>query len=248
MRKTLVALTLVTASGAAYADFLGAYVGAGIWNPSYSGDAGADSISLSELNLSDTNNFFIYAGLEHPLPLLPNIRLGHTQVQVDGEATLSSQFRLDNRTFEANSNVYTDLDLTHTDATLYYELLDNWVSLDVGLTARLFDGYVYVEDRDDPSQNERADFSLVVPLLYVRTQFDLPMTGWRLGASGNVISYDGDSFSDLEASIGYEFSAVLLKFALDLGYRRMHLDVSGREDLHADLSIAGPYLRTTVRF
>lgn len=248
MKKTLVALTLATASGAASADFIGAYVGGGVWNPSYSGDAGADSVSMSELNLEDTNNLFIYAGIEHFLPLIPNIRLGHTQVQVDGEATLSSQFRLNNRTFEGNTDVYTDMDLTHTDATLYYELLDNWVSLDVGLTARYFDGYVYVEDRDEPSRNERADFSLLVPLLYARTQFELPLTGWRVGASGNVISYDGDSYSDLEASLGYEFSAVLLKFAVDLGYRRMHLDVSGQDDLHADITIAGPYLRTTLRF
>lgn len=248
MKKTLIALTLATLSGGAYADFLGVYAGGGIWNPSYSGDAGAESIDLSELNLSDTNNFFIYVGLEHFVPLIPNIRLGHTRVQVDGEATLSSEFRLDNRTFDANTEVYTDLDMTHTDATLYYELLDNWISLDVGLTVRAFDGYVYVEDRDDPSQNERAELTAVVPLGYVRTQFELPLTGWRIGASGNFISYSGDSFTDLEASIGYGTGGLLFDFGIDVGYRRMNLDVTSNDDFHADLTIAGPYLRVSAHF
>lgn len=248
MKKTLIALSLSIASGAAQASFFSVYAGAGVWHPSYSGDAGADSTDLNNFNLSDNNNFFVYAGFEHPLPLIPNILLRHTQVQVDGEGQLSNQFTLGRQTFSGNRDVYADLDMTHTDATLYYQLLDNWVSLDFGLTARAFDGYIYVEDQDNPSQNERMELSLVVPLLYASAQFELPFTGWRVGASGNIISYNGDSYSDLEASLGYSFGGLVLDFGLDLGYRRMHLDVSDQRDFNADLSIAGPYLAAFVRF
>ena len=42
------------------------------------------------------------------------------------------------------------LDLTHTDATFYYELLDNVVDLDLGLLRRLFDGEAS-SDRRNPT-------------------------------------------------------------------------------------------------
>lgn len=250
MKKTLIALSLAALSGGASADtILGLYAGAGSWMASYDGDAGAESVDLDELNLDDTDNLFFYVALEHPVPLIPNIRLAHTDVQVDGNATLTTDFRLDEQTFTQDSDVYTDLDMTHTDATLYYELLDNWVTLDVGLTARSFDGYVEVASLEDGAPApERVDLSEVIPLVYGNARIDLPLTGWHIAAAGNFVSYSGDSFSDLDAKIGYMSNGLVLDFGIDLGYRRMNLDVTDSDDLQADLTIAGPYLAASVHF
>lgn len=250
MRKSLIALTIAAASGVASADtVLGVYAGAGNWMASYSGDAGADSVDVDELNLEDTDNLFFYVALEHPVPLIPNIRLASTSIQVDGESTLTSEFRLDDETYEADTQVYTDLDMSHIDGTLYYEILDNWVTFDIGLTARAFDGYIYVESREEGSnQSERVELSEVVPLIYAKAQFDLPLTGWHVAGSGNFISYSGDSFSDLEAKVGYMSDGLVLDFGIDVGYRRMNLDVTGTDDLQANLTIAGPYVEASLHF
>ena len=250
MKKTLIALSLAALSGGASADtILGLYAGAGSWMASYDGDAGAESVDLDELNLDDTDNLFFYVALEHPVPLIPNIRLAHTDVQVEGEGELNTTFTLDEQEFMAGADVYTDLDMTHTDATLYYELLDNWVTLDVGLTARSFDGYVQIAGEENGVPvSERVELSEVIPLVYGNARIDLPLTGWHIAAAGNFVSYSGDSFSDLDAKIGYMSNGLVLDFGIDLGYRRMNLDVTDSDDLQADLTIAGPYLATSVHF
>jgi outer membrane protein len=247
MKKTLIALMIAGASSGAYADtILGIYAGAGNWMASYDGDAGSDSIDVEELNLDDTDNLYFYAALEHPVPLIPNIRLAHTNVQVEGMSTLTSTFTLDEETYSQGTDVFTELDMTHTDGTLYYEILDNWVTFDIGLTARAFDGFIYVEDQQS-GRSERVELSEVVPLGYVKAQFDLPFSGWRVGAEGNAISYSGDSFSDLNAKIGYMSDGLALDFGLDVGYRRMNLTIDDN-DMQADLTIAGPYVEASVHF
>ena len=250
MKKTIMALMIAGVSSGAYADtILGIYAGAGNWMASYEGDAGADAVDLDELNLEDTDNLYFYIALEHPVPLIPNIRLAHTNIQVDGISTLTSTFTLDEQTYTSGTAVFTDLDMTHTDATLYYEILDNWVTFDIGITARSFDGYVYVESREPGvDQSEEVELSEVVPMGYVKAQFDLPFSGWRVGASGNVISYSGDSFSDLDAKIGYMSDGLALDFGLDIGYRSMNLKIDDSDDLQADLTIAGPYVEASLHF
>ncbi len=249
MNKLLSAACLAALAPLAQADtVLGVYVGAGQWNSEYSGDAGTVAVDLSELNIDEENNNFYYIAVEHPVPLLPNIRLQKTDITSSETSTLTSSFTLDNESFSVNDEVSTDIDLTHTDATLYYEVLDNWVNLDVGLTLRAFDGEASVTSRTT-STSETVDLDEVIPLLYLKTQFDLPFTGWSIAADGNAIGYSGDTFSDLSAKISYNSDALpLLDLGVEIGYRRMALEVEDDGDLTADLTIDGPYAAVTLHF
>lgn len=254
MKKTLLALAVSAASGVASADtILGFYAGAGSWQASYDGVAGDDDsllepIDVDELGIDDSDNTFFYAALEHPVPLIPNIRLARSNVQVEANSTIETTFRLDDVTFTAYTPVFTELDLTHTDATFYYEILDNWVSFDLGITARQFDGRAFVQSTDDPTMQEEVELDDVIPLLYAKAQFELPLTGWRLAAGGNYVSYSGDSFSDLDAKIGYATDGLVLDFGIDVGYRRMNLDVNQDDGMTADVTVDGPYVEATLHF
>lgn len=244
MKKTALVpglmLSAALASGAASADtILGFDASAGVWQPSYSGNLGVDDFDVDEFSLAEDNVTFIQAALEHPVPLVPNILVAHSSVETDGTAMLESDITFDDETYSANTEVSANIDLSHTDATLYYEILDNWVNLDVGITARRYDGALEVASEE--SQTENIELAGVLPMAYAMARFDLPFTGWSIIAQGNGTSYRGDSHTDLTAKVRWDFMPAA-DFAVEAGYRMMTLDLKELDSLQSDLEIKGPYL------
>lgn len=256
MKKLALAAALIAAPHLVHADTIfGLYAGAGVWNTSAEGEIGRgeEPITADELGMKSSSNNFFYAALEHPIPLVPNIRVAHTGIKLDGQGVVSREFTLGDYTFNANANTVTELDLTHSDFTFYYEFLDNWVTLDLGLTARQLDGYakadgtVTTEDGTE-QRSESVDLSGFVPMVYGRAQFDLPLTGFHAGGAINAIGYDGDNFTDYDVYIGYTLDSIALDVGVDIGYRNMSLNVDDNEDLSADVSVDGVYGALTLHF
>ncbi|HEY8570641.1 TIGR04219 family outer membrane beta-barrel protein [Microbulbifer sp.] len=219
MKKITLAICTALASAGASADtILGFDATAGVWKPSYSGDL---NNVLNGDYLKEDNNTFLQAALEHPIPLVPNILVAHSQIESEFDGINSS------------------LDLSHTDATLYYEILDNWVNLDLGLTARNFDGSLEVMGFGN--EPVTLDFAGTLPMVYGMARFDLPFTGWSIIAQGNGIEYDGDKITDLTAKIRWDFVPAL-DFAVEAGYRAMSIDAPELDELEPNLEIKGPYL------
>jgi len=248
MKKiTVVAAIAATAASFANADtVLGVYAGYGSWDSSYDGRAGDPSITLKDLGVKDKKNKFFYIALEHPVPLIPNIRLAHTDISNSQTAEISKTFRLNDVTYFANDTVSSEIDLTHTDATLYYEILDNWVNLDLGLTARKFDGFVYAASKTVPSLQEKEKVDQTLPMLYGKAQFDLPFSGLSVGVEGNYVSYSGDKVTDYAAKVSYLFDSVL-DIGLEAGYRKLSLTIDD-DDLDVKVDIKGPYAAVIAHF
>lgn len=255
MKTTTLAICAALASGAASADtILGFDASAGIWKPGYSGDIGVDNFDVDEFSLGEDNVTFLQVALEHPVPLIPNIMLSHSSMQTDGMAVLENDITFGDETFGEDTEVSADIDLTHTDATFYYEILDNWVNLDLGVTARIYDGVfdvsgsgnsglVCIPEDFDPclGRSESIELSGVLPMVYGMARFDLPFTGWSIIAQGNGTGYKGDIHTDLNARVRWDFMPAA-DFALEAGYRVMTLDVKELDDLESDIEIKGPYL------
>jgi len=230
----LCAALALSAPGAG-ADVLGGTIGINLWAQEYDARArdGGDFIDFnSSFDVDDESDFQVFASFEHPVPLIPNILVQHTASSTQGNGVITSTV-FDG--IELEGEVTGDLDLTHTDATLYYEILDNWVNLDVGLTARKFDASVELTAQD--GTRATADADDILPMAYVRAQFDLPFTGWKVRATGNYVSYDGDSLADLSGAVGYEFFAGL---ELELGYRIFDIDYSDGDEV-VDAEVKGLY-------
>ena len=239
MKKITLAICAALASASASADtILGFDATAGIWKPAYSGAVGVDNFNVDEFTLAEDNVTFLQAALEHPIPLIPNILVAHSKVETNGEAMLTENVTFGDETFIVGSDVMADMNLSHTDATLYYEILDNWVNLDLGLTARMYSGEMSVESS---LQSEDIELSGVLPMVYGVARFDLPFTGWSIIAQGNGTSYKGDRHTDLTAKIRWDFVPAL-DFAIEAGYRSMTLDVQELDSFESDLEIKGPYL------
>ncbi|WP_111641984.1 TIGR04219 family outer membrane beta-barrel protein [Marinimicrobium alkaliphilum] len=245
MKKLALATSLLATAPLASADFLALYGGAGIWQTEFSGDLGTSDTSIEGLGYDDTNNGYFYVGVEHFLPLIPNARIQRTNINDTSTAVLTSNFTLNNETFQAGTEVATELDLSHTDVVIYYELLDNIVELDLGVALRKFGGYASAASVD-VNQDERVDIDAWIPLAYAGAQVNLPMSGFYAGLDLYMISAGDNKISDYAAKVGYTFDFVAVDFGLELGYR--DLTVEYDEDTQADASFKGAYLGATIRF
>ena len=247
MKKLTLATTLALLSPFAAADtILGVYAGAGQWQGEYSGNAGDPSIDVKSLGMDEEDNNYYYIALEHPVPIIPNIKLQKMDITSEQTATIYQSFTIDGTTFIVDpingTEVASDFDLSHMDIVLYYELLDNWVNLDVGLNIRKFDGHVTAVSEFTA---ESVELDEAIPMIYAKAQFDLPLTGFSVGLEGNAINYEDNRLTDYSAKLQYMFDSAL-DIGLEVGYREMSLEVD--EDVTADIQLKGPYAALLFHF
>ncbi|MCG8669463.1 MAG: TIGR04219 family outer membrane beta-barrel protein [Pseudomonadales bacterium] len=255
MRKLLVCAAtcgLMLPSLAA-ADTIGFFIGAGTFDAEFSGsfkDGDADVIEReidieSDLGLDDSSASYLYVAIEHPLPALPNIKLARTELDQTGRSTIEESIEFDGKEYSADTEIESKIDLSHTDFTLYYELLDNWVNLDLGLTIRQFDGEISLSGEISGSEETaQEDIDFPVPLLYFKGQFDLPFTGLYAAVDGNWIGYGGNVFFDAVGKIGYETS---IGFGVEAGLRSITLEID-EDDVEADMDFSGLFLAAHYHF
>ncbi|MFT5815847.1 MAG: outer membrane protein [Psychroserpens sp.] len=251
MKKIALAVTLASIlSTNVQADVLGLYLGGQIWDNQASGTFG-DGSSQIDFNLADKkqNSFFI--AFEHPLPLIPNVRIASTSLETKGNTTLKIDFEFDGKTFNQDTNVNADFNVSYLDYTLYYELFDNdLVSFDIGLTGRDFDGDVTVSaSSDSVSQSGTVAVTDIVPMIYVRTNFGLPFTNMNLYAQGNLLSIDDHTLYDYEVGVSYELiDNLAVDVNINAGYRAVKLELDDLNDLYTNIEFDGVFLGTTIHF
>jgi outer membrane protein len=246
MRVTSIALLsgLVFVSPTAFADVIGLGANVSYWHSDLSGTAskGSDRVDVeNDLELDNDSNINLSAALEHPIPLLPNVRLNYTAIEQSGRGEIGSD------SFDgipAGVPVDSSLDIDQIDLTLYYELLDNWVNLDGGLTVRSLDGELTIKDPTALQTTlSRTEVQAVFPMVYAAARFDLPFTGVSAGVEGNGISFDGDSVFDINVYGQYDVSVLRLR----AGYRQMNIDYEDGNDT-LDVEIGGPFISAGVDF
>jgi outer membrane protein len=244
-RLLIVVITLCPLTAAA--DILGLTIGGGAWQASPEGAIGRSDIDLeSTLNLDEENNQFIFLALEHPIPLLPNIRVQQSEMEWTGSALITAGTDLNGNPFIIDEQVEVSLDLSHTDATLYYEILDNVVDLDLGITARAFDGEASLVG---VSQQESIDLDALGPLLYGRVGVDFPLTGLSAHVMANWINVDEFKLIDWAAQLTYEFAMFpVVDTGVTLGYRSMSVELDDLDDLQSDATFEGYYLAFQLHF
>ena len=245
--RAFIALITLACIGSAQADtLLGIYAGVGTWKQDYSGDAPAFGTTVDledDLGFTDETNNILYAALEHGVPVLPNIRVQHSNISIDADNMLSRTIDFNGVTFPLNETIATELDLTQTDLVLYYEILDNVFSLDVGLAVRWVDGYFDIASSVDST---RAEFKGVLPMLYGKVRVDLPFSGFWLGAEAQGLGYDGSQLFDANVQLGWESPIGL---GLEAGWRTYRLELDDVDDFSdASIDVSGPYAALNYHF
>lgn len=250
MKKILLGLSLLCLPLAVMADSLGVRVGIANWSYDVQGFARyqsaneADNIDVNDdLGYDNDSLRFYYVTLEHPVPVLPNIRISRTDIDTNAEGVLSSNFNYGNITFTVNEPVSSRVELKQTDITLYYQLLDNVVGLDLGLNAKQIDSQAAITGA--VSGTEAADVSGWVPMLYAGASFDFPITGLGVSADGSYVTYDGSKFYDYSLRATYTTPWYL---GVEAGYRSLRLDLDDFDGSYADIEFDGYFLGGYLQF
>ncbi|WP_083771244.1 TIGR04219 family outer membrane beta-barrel protein [Ferrimonas balearica] len=255
MKQWICASVLAMMALPVQADTLGIYAGGGSFKGSTSGQLGSDPVDIeNDLGLSDDDSGYqAYVALEHPIPLLPNIRIAAVSFDTDGSGALGSDFSFGGVTIPAGATTATSLEYQHTDITLYYELWDTGFDLDLGLTARQMDittdiRYAAIGDLSAGQASET--FDEWVPLLYGAARVDLPLTGLYAGAAIQGVGYSDSSFLDYQVRLGWTFDLVAVDLGVEVGYRVLALDLDEDDvgDLTADIDIDGVFIHGVLHF
>ena len=242
MKKTLILLSAITSLS--MADMIGGELNIGFYNHTPSGSAQyqGDVVDLEkDLKWENEGDIFVKAYLEHPLPIIPNIKVGYTNFGHSGSGSVDKNFEFGGTTFGLNTDIDTKFDLKMYDLTLYYEILDNWLNLDLGVNVKYIDGTLSVKGTNIATQqliDESADFQVPIPMLYGKARFDVPSTDLSFQVEGNYISYNGNTLYDAEAGIRYTF---VLGLGLEAGYKTMKLKLDDIDDLTMDTDFSGAY-------
>ena len=229
----------------AQADVLGFSVGVNYLNHDIQGEVRSPVAADGSINIdfNDNNDVNFFVTFEHPVPFLPNLKLQQNNLQASGLIPLSDPSFLGGQSVLVDG----DIDLSHTDLTLYYEVLDNWVNLDLGLSAKYFDGYsrFNFENQGQVIIDDESDFDDWIPMVYARAQFDLPFTGFSVGATVEALSFDSNQVTDIDLALKYQS-----KFGLgaDLGYRSLDVDLRNSNSFSSDLKSDGFYLGVNFNF
>lgn len=225
---------------------LGVYLGATVWDSKASGTLGENTGQV-DFGLQDEQQGSYFIAVEHPLPLIPNIKIAKSTLDTTGGTTLTSSFEFGGETYPVGTSANAVFDVSYVDYTLYYEVFDNdLLSFDFGITGRDLDSNVNVTgDLVTGTLNANQ----IVPLLYASTNVGLPFTGFNLYAQGNFLSFDDHTFYDYEAGISYELvDNLAVDINLTFGYKALKLELEDLDDLYADLNFKGAFAGVVVHF
>ncbi|MDH5516491.1 MAG: TIGR04219 family outer membrane beta-barrel protein [Gammaproteobacteria bacterium] len=225
MKKQLLSMSLLVSLAAASfsanaAMILGIDAGYYVWQPTISGSVDNGATDVAAAGYTDGTNGVAYLAFEHPVPFVPNVKLQMTEMAADGSA--------------GNA-----IDLAHTDSVFYYEILDNFVSVDVGLVARAFNGSFNIGGT--PSVMDDT-----VYMLYTAAEVIIPFAGLSVGMEINEdMSFDDNAISDIKMRLRYE---ILSGLGVELGQRTVTMSLKESAPLTKDLKFDGTYIAVTYTF
>lgn len=198
MKKIAIATALLIASTAQADTLYGLYADANYWHTS------ADiTDNGSKQSFDDEGNYMLSASLEHGVPLIPNVRVRHADISHSQNTAIARD----------------EVAFTSTDAIAYYEILDNVVSVDLGLGAKRISGDVKYTGGTTPDLNK------TLPMAYASVGAKLPFTGLSAKAELGVGIGSNVKATDAQAEIKYDFvKTAAIDLGIKGGYRVLSLD------------------------
>lgn len=247
MNKFRLSAFLVTLglSSFAQADFIGLKGDVSYWNiggtseinnqSSLSNQTGVGDLLLdpyaginNQYDLDKKGTIQASIAFEHPIPIIPNVKLKYTKLDTETEA----KFDL----------TKTEINLDHIDLILYYEILDNVVKADVGIGATKLNGTV-----QQFSRNINVDeYS---PIIYAEAGVKLPFTGLSAKAEATYTNVNDVKITDAQAEFQYDFvKTIFLDLGAKVGYRILNIELNDIDKSDMKFDFKGPYIGLNAHF
>ena len=251
MKKTILACALlgsVAVTSAQAATLVGFKVGGDYWQADTSGTFAENGQAQQDFNYSSSSQGSFWVAIEHPIPLIPNVKIRENRLDADGSATVDG-FDFGGMAFTGDVNTSTNL--SNTDFVLYYELLDNdLVALDLGAAYKKMSGSLRVNQLDTSGvsrQNSEKDLDGGIVMAYADAQVGIPGLG-LYGFAEVMLGVDETSVYDYSVGLGWEFDGVALDTKLRVGYRDFNFDVNDFDGVSVNSQFNGYFAGVELVF
>jgi outer membrane protein len=215
IQRTVLFIGLLFSQALSADTILGIYLDYSRWTVDSDGQIASlqAPLQLNELLTTDDNGTVLSVKIEHPLPLLPNVGLSRTTITANDSILTTDSLGYREAVFIPGSTLTTDIDSMHEELIIYYELLDNWVSLDLGVN------FMHVDDRVlllDGSQNVSNRIDEYLAGLYAMVAFEFPTTNLYVQGTLSMADMSDVEVNKHQIGIGWEADWGL---GFELGYR-----------------------------
>jgi outer membrane protein len=174
------------------------------------------------------------------------LRVGYSQLNFDGNKTLTDNVTFNGMTFSVTENVISSLDMKMLDGEVQFDFLRPDVgvtgfNLGLLLKVRYVDGQVELRST---TQTETKDFKAPIPMLGAAAGVGFIKNMIRVDARASGIAYSGNHLYDVDA---YASFAPLPFVRIQGGYRHIDLKID-EDDTLASFKLSGPYLGAQLSF
>ena len=232
---------------AGWADTIGIHAGAGSWNHQSSGQIthqGTNADMEKEFGFKDELTGFFFIGIEHPLPFIPNIKLSSYPVETIANRTVtaSTEFSFAGASYTNGTDIKTTLLWDEQDVLVYYEIVDNIFSLDLGLGAKAIDAKLSVT-ASGSTHSLRMEETL--PIGYAMGSVMLPGTGLSF-----IIEHTSSVLGDIKVKQTNSKLSYMLgyKLGIEAGYRTSNANLDELTGVTGELTFSGPFINLAVNF
>jgi outer membrane protein len=240
--RLLFAVLLYLPLASANADFVGLNIGFSHWAPDLSGDFNSENSARinpsNDLGVNDPSQTSLVFILEHPIPVLPNVKYQNFDLEASGNKTLTKNLSFNGNNYSDGNTISSTFDLSHDDIVLYYEVLDNWVNLDLGVDIKRIDGKVIIN-------GDNVIVDKTVQSIYISARFDLPFTGFYAGADVSGIGSGSNKSNNSTFLMGYESGTGL---GIEGGIKKLSLDLNNPDIIDTNVTYKGVYLNGFFHF
>jgi outer membrane protein len=226
---------------------------------SYRAGSNTDNIDIkNDAHLGDKTNPWVKLKLEHPIPLIPNIKLAYMPMKFDGSGNVTRDINWGGHTYKANADFSLSVTLDRFDTTLYYNLpfintaTAGKLDVEFGLNVRtmMFEGKLSGTDKNtNQSISESKSITLPIPMGHLAAEIK-PINQVSLLGELNYIGYNKNAYYDYTAGLRLNSHGLIstpLKPFIEVGYRYEKLKLD-EKDVKSDLKIKGGYALVGVRF
>ena len=233
--------------GTAEADFVGLNIGVHTNQSAHTFNRNsASSIDLvDDLNVNNPAQTSMVLILEHPISVLPNIRYQGYNLYSSESSGVNLEAKNNGNAAIAGKTTTTSFDLNHEDIVLYYQLLNNWVDLDMGVDLKRFDGQVSQAGTTGSS----IDVDETIPLLYLSARVALPVNGLYVGANINAnvvdLGLSQSTAQDSTIMLGYESGTGL---GIEGGIKSFSVELNDSDNLNTNFEYDGLFFNGYFNF
>jgi len=214
-----------------------------------------DRIDLkNDARIGDKTQPWARLKFEHPIPIIPNIKLAYMPVKFEGGGTLTQDIRWGDYTFAADTNFNLSVKLDRFDATLYYNLpftktaTAGKLDIELGLNVRTitFEGKLQGTALGVGIVSEVASITLPMPMGHLAAEIK-PINQLSLLGEVNYIGYKENAYYDYRAGLRLSPVRAPLKPFIEVGYRSEKLKLA-EGDVKIDINMEGAYALVGIKF